>query len=174
MYSGGYGYYDTLLADLRFGRQAKSSFFRLYNKHWQILGLDTAYDENGLRDPQAKWVVETLGANQQKTMLLTHHQFFSAYENSQDVGVVLRRKLRPVLAAGRIDAAVWGHEHRCLTYSSYENIRYPRLIGHGRRSRLYDPREKRRISRTSKLRGSTVHCARLRTMGLHGIRSTGL
>ena len=131
MYSGGYGYYGTLLADPRFGRQAKSSFFRLYNKNWQILGLDTAYDDNGLRDPQAKWVKDTLGANQQKTMLLTHHQFFSVYENSDDVGAVLREKLKPLLAAGRIDAAIWGHEHRCVTYSSYGNVRYPRLIGHG-------------------------------------------
>jgi Calcineurin-like phosphoesterase len=131
MYSGGYGYYDTLLADPRFGKQAKSSFFRLHNKNWQILGLDTAYDDNSLRDPQAKWVTETLAANPQKTMLLTHHQFFSAYENAEDVGAVLREKLKPLLAAGRIDAAIWGHEHRCVAYSTFENIRYPRLIGHG-------------------------------------------
>jgi hypothetical protein len=131
MYSGGYGYYGTLLVDPRFGRQAKSSFFRLYNRNWQILGLDTAYDDNGLRDPQTKWVKDTLGANQQKTMLLTHHQFFSAYENAEDVGAVLRAKLKPLLTAGRIDAAIWGHEHRCVTYSPYENVRYPRLIGHG-------------------------------------------
>jgi hypothetical protein len=131
MYSGGYGYYGTLLADPRFGRHARSSFFRLYNKHWQILGLDTAYDENGLRDPQAKWVLETLAANSQKTMLLTHHQFFSAYENSDNVGAVLRQKLKQPLSAGRIDAAIWGHEHRCVTYAEHGGIRYPRLVGHG-------------------------------------------
>ncbi|MGY4199087.1 metallophosphoesterase family protein [Bradyrhizobium sp. USDA 4520] len=131
MYSGGYGYYDTLLADPRFAKQAKSSFFRLYNKNWQILGLDTAYDDNGLRDPQAKWVEDTVGANQQKTMLLSHHQFFSAYEPSDTVGAVLRTKLKRVLDSGRIDAALWGHEHRCIAYSSHGKVRYPRLIGHG-------------------------------------------
>jgi hypothetical protein len=131
MYSGGHGYYSTLLADPRFVRQAKSSFFRLYNKNWQILGLDTAYDDNGLRDPQAKWVKDTLASNPQKTMLLTHHQLFSAYENSEDVGAVLREKLKPLLSSGRIDAAIWGHEHRCVAYSSFENVRYPRLFGHG-------------------------------------------
>ena len=131
MYSGGYGYFGTLLADPRFERQAMSSFFRLYNKNWQVLGLDTAYDDNGLRDPQSKWVRDTLAANSQKTMLLTHHQFFSAYENTPDVGAALREKLKPLLAAGRIDAAIWGHEHRCLTHSSYEGVRYPRLVGHG-------------------------------------------
>lgn len=131
MYSGGFGYYDTLLADTRFARQEKSSFFRLYNKSWQILGLDTAYDDNGLRDPQAKWVEDTVGANPQKTMLLSHHQFFSAYEPSESVGAVLRTKLKRVLGSGRIDAALWGHEHRCIAYSSHEQIRYPRLIGHG-------------------------------------------
>ncbi|MGY3388744.1 hypothetical protein ACVWW6_001335 [Bradyrhizobium sp. USDA 3311] len=131
MYSGGYGYYDTLLADRRFGRQERSSFFRLFNKDWQILGLDTAYDDDGLRDPQGKWVLDTLAANSQKTMLLTHHQFFSAFENAARVGAVLRAKLKEPLAAGRVDAAIWGHEHRCVAYSEYGGIRYPRLVGHG-------------------------------------------
>ena len=53
MYSGGHGYFGTLLMDPRFSRQGGTSFFKLFNKHWQILGLDTAWDENGLKDPQA-------------------------------------------------------------------------------------------------------------------------
>lgn len=131
MYAGGYGYYDVLLADPRFGRQNKSSFFRLHNEHWQIFGLDTAYEDDGLKDPQGKWVCDTIAAKKQKSMLLTHHQFFSAYENSPNVGAVLRTKLKPVLEAGRVDAAVWGHEHRCVAYDAHQGIRYPRLIGNG-------------------------------------------
>ncbi|MCY1327603.1 3',5'-cyclic adenosine monophosphate phosphodiesterase CpdA [compost metagenome] len=131
MYSGGYAYYDYLLADPRFARQERSSFFRLANSHWQILGLDTAWDDNGLKDPQAAWVREQVANNPQKTMVLSHHQFFSARENSPDVGKVLREKLKDVLEANKIDAALWGHEHRCMTYEPYDHIRHARLIGHG-------------------------------------------
>jgi hypothetical protein len=56
MYSGGYAYFDFLLKDARFHRQGQCSFFRLYNRHWQLLGLDTSWDDNGLKDRQASWV----------------------------------------------------------------------------------------------------------------------
>nr|WP_200991915.1 metallophosphoesterase [Rhizobium rhizogenes]QCL10614.1 calcineurin-like phosphoesterase family protein [Rhizobium rhizogenes] len=131
MYSGGYGYFDCLLADPRFARQNQSSFFRLANSHWQVLGLDTAWDDDGLKDPQAAWVREHVGSGQRKTVLMSHHQLFSVRENSPDVGKVLRKKLAHVLEADKIDMAVWGHEHRMMTYEPYEHVRFPRLIGHG-------------------------------------------
>ena len=61
MYSGGYAYFDTLLKDLRFARQGQASFFHLHNDDWQVFGLDTAWDDNGLKDPQADFVNRTLG-----------------------------------------------------------------------------------------------------------------
>ncbi|MBY5471521.1 hypothetical protein HFO86_15075 [Rhizobium leguminosarum] len=131
MYSGGHAYFDYLLKDPRFARQAGSSFFCLANKHWQILGLDTAWDDDGLKDPQASWVKKRVSDNDSKTMILTHHQLFSAREHSADVGKVLREKLGSVLDAGKIDAAIWGHEHRCVLYEPYGNVKYARLIGHG-------------------------------------------
>jgi hypothetical protein len=131
MYSGGYGYFDDLLADARFRRQGRSSFFRCYNQAWQILGLDTAWDDNGLKDPQADWIKHVLEQNAQKTILLTHHQFFSAYDPGPDVGKVLTQKIGPVLNSGRARVAFWGHEHRCVFYEPYHGIEYGRLVGHG-------------------------------------------
>lgn len=131
MYSGGHAYFDYLLADPRFARQERSSFFRLANKHWQILGLDTAWDDDGLKDPQDAWVRDKVASNTQKTMIMSHHQLFSAREQSPDVGRVMRAKLKGVLELNKIDAAIWGHEHRCVTYEPHDHIRYGRLIGHG-------------------------------------------
>ncbi|NKL73763.1 hypothetical protein GFM09_31865 [Rhizobium leguminosarum bv. viciae] len=131
MYSGGYAYFDYLLTDPRFARQEQSSFFRLSNNHWQILGLDTAWDDDGLKDPQGAWIRDKVANNPQKTMIMSHHQLFSARENSPDVGKVMRSKLKDVLDAKKIDSAIWGHEHRCVTYAPHDNIKYGRLIGHG-------------------------------------------
>ncbi len=131
MYSGGHGYYGTLLADARFARQARSSFFRLANDHWQFIGLDTAYDDDGLKDPQATWLADILAGSRQRAVLLTHHQFFSAYEDGPDVGKVLREKLGPLLADKAIFGAIWGHEHRCVLHSAHGGLEYARLVGNG-------------------------------------------
>jgi len=131
MYSGGHAYFDYLLKDPRFSKQGQASFFRLYNKNWQVLGLDTAWDDNGLKDPQGNWVKQTLDENKQKSILLTHHQLFSAYEDGPDVGRVLGQKLKPVLDNKQIDAWFWGHEHRFIVHEPTVNVRAARLIGHG-------------------------------------------
>lgn len=131
MYSGGHGYFGTLLMDPRFSRQGGTSFFKLFNKHWQILGLDTAWDENGLKDPQASWVKSMVTDNPQRTMIITHHQLFSAYENGDGVGKILKSKLGGLLKAGNIEAAIWGHEHRCILHKQFGDVRFGRLIGHG-------------------------------------------
>lgn len=131
MYSGGHAYFDFLLADSRFSRQQRSSYFRLANSYWQILGLDTAWDDDGLKDPQADWVREQVTKNSLKTMLMSHHQLFSSRDDSADVGKVMREKLKDVLEADKIDAALWGHEHRCVTYEPHAHVKHGRLIGHG-------------------------------------------
>ena len=94
MYSGGIAYFDTLLNDPRFAKQAQTSFFHLYNDDWQIFGLDTAWDDNGLKDPQAEFVMRTLSTHKQKTIVLTHHQFFQRLRACGDCGKMLARKAR--------------------------------------------------------------------------------
>jgi Calcineurin-like phosphoesterase len=131
MYSGGHAYFEFLLKDPRFRKQGQASFFRLYNQNWQLLGLDTAWDDNGLKDPQGNWVKQVLDQNKQKTLFLTHHQLFSAYEPDPAVGKVLGQKLAPVLNEKRIDAWFWGHEHRFIVYEPTVNVQHARLVGHG-------------------------------------------
>ena len=129
MYSGGADYFDYLLKDPRFAKQAQSSFFSLENEHWKILGLDTGYEEHDLAGGQATWVDQELAQTPKKNgLLLSHHQMFSAYEGD---GSKLENKLRPVLDAGRIRSWFWGHEHRCVCYKPQHGIEYARLIGHG-------------------------------------------
>jgi hypothetical protein len=128
MYSGGHGYFDTLLADSRFVAQQQSSFFSLENDHWQLLGLDTAYTAHELHGEQATWVSRSREATPtKKGVLLSHHQPFSAFEPG---GEVLLSSLAPVLNAGAIRAWFWGHEHRCALYRPAHGIEYPRCIGH--------------------------------------------
>jgi hypothetical protein len=130
MYSGGHAYFDLLLADRRFRRQGRASFFRLYNTNWQLLGLDTAWDDNGLKDPQASWLADTLARNAQKPVLLTHHQLFSAFENGPEVGQILRQKMGSLLQKP-VHSWFWGHEHRFVIYDPTDEVLHARLIGHG-------------------------------------------
>jgi hypothetical protein len=130
MYSGGHGYFGYLLRDERFGAQSGSSYFCLQTQHWQLLGLDTAYVDSDLAGQQASWVEGKLRASDRKTMLLSHHEPFSAF-----VGVdpPLVHKLEAAFAVRPIDAWLWGHEHRCCVYERelHPYLRFGSCIGHG-------------------------------------------
>jgi hypothetical protein len=137
MYSGGHGYFNTLLADPRFACQQQSSWFRIENEHWRIVGADTAWDERGihdsrtergLADPQASQLQQWAAEDDKPFLLLSHHQLFSSYETP---GPYLRHKLEPLLAAERIRAWFWGHEHKCVVYEPHDGVEYGRCIGHG-------------------------------------------
>jgi len=123
MYSGGYGYYDTILP--AFGQAA--SYFNLHNQHWQLIGLDSGYEEHGLKDPQKEWVAAQLSAGGPKSILLTHHQLFSCYE-SRAYDRPLHKKIGPMLS--QVFAWFWGHEHRCMIFGDHLGIK-ARCIGHG-------------------------------------------
>lgn len=134
MYSGGKGYFDYLLSDVRFKAQENSSFFSLENDQWLLLALDTGYhtkifDPHDLYGAQDEWVRQRLNHAGDKTgILLSHHQPFSAYEKG---GEKILEKLQTPLNQGLIRAWFWGHEHRCTFYQGRENIEYARCIGHG-------------------------------------------
>lgn len=134
MYSGGHAYYDVALGDPRFKRwqtdgASATSFFSLVSKHWKILGLDTSWDDGGLKDPQVAWVNDELRtAKDRKTLLLSHHQLFSAYEKGAKV---LSEKMRAPLEAHPVTAWFWGHEHRCMLYGPHENVTFGRCLGDG-------------------------------------------
>jgi hypothetical protein len=130
MYAGGHDYFKYLLADPRFARHERCSYFALRTGHWQILGLDTAWKDEDLEDPQAEWVSATVSGDGRKVMLLSHHQLFSAYETAKS-GAPLTNKLKAVLDAGRVRAWFWGHEHRCMLYHRHANVEFGRCVGHG-------------------------------------------
>ena len=135
MYSGGHGYYETLLSDVRFTKQEKSSFFRLYNEHWNIFGLDTAWDDahiadqrGVLKEPQAQWVMSALTSSSRKNLLLSHHQLFSVYDKQT---LVLDPQLNSLLDTNSILAWFWGHEHRCMFFRQFREVQYGRCLGNG-------------------------------------------
>jgi Calcineurin-like phosphoesterase len=130
MYTGGHGYFEVLLAEERFRPFHRgSSWFSLENEDWQLLGLDSGWKEHDLHDGQAAWVGRKMTENPgRRTMLMSHHQPFSAFGGD---GPKLKRRLRDVLAGDGIDAWLWGHEHRCVVYEPREGIANPRCIGHG-------------------------------------------
>ena len=128
MYSGGYGYFDRVLAEPRFHRQGGGSYFRLFNDAWQLLGLDSAHTENALRGPQSEWIRQHTTDSKRKTMLMSHHQPFTVYEKH---ALKVDPILQGVLDQGAIDAWLFGHEHRCVLYTGHMGIKYPRLVGHG-------------------------------------------
>jgi len=128
MYSGGFGYYDFLLQDPRFVGQTGSSFFCLEHKYWNIFGLDSSWEDGGLKDPQADWVRDRLDAKK-KVMLLTHHQPFSSYEKPAQK---MADKLSVVRdGSGGVKSWFWGHEHRFMLFEPFNKVGFGRLIGHG-------------------------------------------
>jgi hypothetical protein len=131
MYSGGHGYFGYLLRDPRFAGHNGSSYFCLANGKWQLLGLDTAYREAELAGDQVGWVVEKMQASERKTMLLSHHQPFTAFAEKKPCPYV--EQLQPAFDVRQIDAWLWGHEHRCCVYEeSYKPfLRFGSCIGHG-------------------------------------------
>jgi hypothetical protein len=122
-YSGGYAYFDSILPALK----QEASYFNLHNGSWQIIGLDTGYQEYGLQDPQLEWLTAQLVAPSRKSIVLSHHQLFSVFDPRVSRGTILS-KTEALLP--QIYAWFWGHEHRCVIMDKHMGIR-ARCIGHG-------------------------------------------
>ena len=56
--------------------------------------------------------------NPQRTMIMTHHQLFSAYENGDGVGKILKSKLGGLLKAGNIKRQSGGMNTGAFSISS--------------------------------------------------------
>ena len=123
MYSGGHAYFDLTLKT-RFNQEA--SYFNLRNANWQLIGLDSGYEDHGLKDPQREWLVAQLGAAGPKNILLTHHQLFSPFE-SRAFDRKLHEKVQPLL--GQVFGWFWGHEHKAIVFKQHLGI-HARCIGH--------------------------------------------
>jgi predicted phosphodiesterase len=129
MYSGGHGYFGTLLKDPRFALYQTSSCLSLENEFFVLIGLDTAYANHDLFPDQMPWLEQILiSAGDRKVILFSHHQPFSSLDKQ---GPKLQARLAKYLNAGRIFAWYWGHEHRCVIYERHDRWRmYGRCVGH--------------------------------------------
>ena len=135
MFAGGQPYYN--LID-KLGQPA--SYFCLRNKNWQFVALDTGLHDNipegsaptYLEDTEVAWFKRRLGAaGGRQTVLLSHHQLFSAFEDitpGKGVNDKLNGQIGPLLP----QVAIWlcGHEHDCVIYKKQMGV-LMRCIGHG-------------------------------------------
>jgi predicted phosphodiesterase len=134
MYSGGVPYYQ-LIADL--GQPA--SYFCLRNDDWQFVALDTGlHDDDALdakptylEDTEVAWLNDKIAtAGSRRTVLLSHHQLFTANEDigGQSVNAKLQSQVGPILP--KVDVWFWGHEHNQVIYQKYQGV-VARCLGHG-------------------------------------------
>lgn len=142
MYSGGEGYFDLALPE--FGQE--TSYFCLENDNWRILGVDTGYYSRTfpflelvmrgwirLHRENRRWMEQVVfadKADRRPVILLSHHQWFSAFDSEyKRIG----RHVSPYL--DRVLIWLWGHEHRLAGYGPASLDGAPqmraRCIGHG-------------------------------------------
>ncbi len=150
MYSGGGPFYD-LLGQLNQpplappGQLQTNSFFSLRSSRWQLLGMDTglhdsdvfdvATDMTYLEDTELAWHKHQIAtAGGRRTILLSHHQLFSAFnqigpkENAdRTTNTLLHSQFGDVL--DQVDAWFWGHEHNLEIYGPYLGLERGRCIG---------------------------------------------
>jgi hypothetical protein len=144
MYSGGRGYFDVALP----GLQQEASYFCLENDHWRIIAVDTGYhctrglkkilgfifgDKTRLDPATVAWLDRVIlqdQADRRPIILLSHHQWFSAFDD-RDYPTI-GEQLQPYL--DRVALWFWGHEHRLAGYTAFApkgtKVR-ARCIGHG-------------------------------------------
>jgi len=151
MYSGGGPYYQ-LLAQLNAAStlqpfRQKASYFCLRSANWQILGMDTGLHDCvpftvtsnvTFLDPQeAAWHLDKLNnSGGRKTVLLSHHQLFTAFGDGIGDGPAgnplaynpqLYSTFKPYL--GNIALWLWGHEHNFDFFSPYLGLSKGRCVG---------------------------------------------
>ena len=151
MYCGGLGYYG-LIAKLNSAPfQQKSSFFclRSDDASWQFLAMDTGLHDHSpysvtdamtwIEDDELSWLTERISEFNGRTILLSHHQLFSAFssigpdkgKSRSAVNPKLLKVFKVLSAKGDIPIWFWGHEHSLTIYDEFAGLKRGRCIGHG-------------------------------------------
>ncbi len=144
-YSGGAGFYEmiALLNPGLAGCLQRASYFclRTQDDSWQFLGMDTGYNDRdpvnpaapGLQTSEIKWHRDKLDKFPGSTILLSHHQLFSAHDKLSDgttgyLNENLAMTFKPYF--DRVAAWYWGHEHNFVVFEDGQfGLRKGRLIG---------------------------------------------
>lgn len=140
MDSHGISYFKFLQDKYEKGQNGKihkqpqeGSYFCLSNKHYQVIGIDTAYFENG-RHRQSNlqdWLCNQLtrGRNEHKVNILLSQN--EPYSNKKSK--LLRKDLANVAVHEKmVDLWFWGDEHYCALYGPSKKAPFVgSCIGHG-------------------------------------------
>lgn len=106
------------------------SYFCLENEHWRFVALDTGYYARSfpflelfdtqlikLHAANRKWLKQVVFADsndRRPVILLSHHEWFSAYDSEY---TRMGKQVRPYL--DRVLLWFWGHEHRFSAYAPF-------------------------------------------------------
>ena len=151
MYCGGVGYYDLIksLNPEPFVQPASFFCLRTTDERWQFLAMDTGLHDYSPLDvadlvtfiepEELEWHRERIKEFPGRTILLSHHQLFSAYSA---IGLIVDGKRSPlnlklleafkqIARSGKISAWFWGHEHTLSIYEPFGGLKRGRCVGNG-------------------------------------------
>lgn len=152
MYCGGVGYYGLIGSLNPEPLTQPASFFclRSSDERWQVLAMDTGlhdYAPTSVADAvthvepdEVEWHRRRVAEFAGKTILLSHHQAFSAFSAIGPTKAGNKRDARnPNLVAAhaalnanaKVVAWLWGHEHNLCVYQPYAGVARGRCIGYG-------------------------------------------
>lgn len=161
MYDGGVGYYGLLpklnpRPTYEADQAQEASYFALRTTDgaWQFLAMDTGLHDHDpftvssdvtFLDPDEEaWHIDKVRRFSEaggRTVLLSHHQPFSAFSGIGDyksrpagqraVNSNLMSTLGKLQEAGDVAAWYWGHEHNLCIYQPYGGLEKGRCVGHG-------------------------------------------
>ena len=152
MYSGGEGYY-ALISTLNpepFRQHTSYFCLRTDDDNWQFLAMDTglhddspfsiADTETYIEEEELEWLCARVSEFSGRTILLSHHQLFSAYSpigtvrpdgSRSPINSSLAKAYERIRSHGKIAAWFWGHEHTLSLYSPFAGLERGRCVGHG-------------------------------------------
>ena len=152
MYCGGIGFYALLKRLNKPPMTQPASFFclRAQDNSWQLLAMDTGkhdfspvgvtHAETFVDEEELAWHETRIREFSGKTILLSHHQLFSAFSTigktqqngrSLSYNPRLRSAFERLQSTGKkIPAWFWGHEHNLCLYKPYLGLEYGRCLGH--------------------------------------------
>jgi len=150
-YAGGGAFYDLIdTLNTETTRQTASYFcLRTEDEKVQFLGMDTGFNDRAPgvafdrgykapmpHDSEIEWIKDKLANFKGKTILLSHHQAFSAHSaiNGPDSGEPQDRNQQLLnsldLDLGRVIAWLWGHEHNLVLFEDGQlGVAKGRLVG---------------------------------------------